>query len=756
MPLPFDPTWLGLIPTAGCLLLLLRNRAMGKQVASLRVKKVANRAAAISRATVPAAAMDALPAMITCQDSEGRLLYLSARAAAVYGVQGDAIVGLMPSEALGRKYDKDIAALDWDTLKSGNPSPPFEQTVKDRDGRVHRWLSVKVPVKNDSGQVLFLATLSHDLDSSFGAAAEQSAANPAAAGEASEAVRQMEAKAKAAMAKAQEHEQRAQAALADAERKATALIEKAQAQPSGKGVAPSAANAALSERIEFLERALAAAQQQGESATGQAREAQARATELMRQVEEHEAGLRRRAGELEAELTAAREQSQGATSQVREAQARAAKLETEVAAASRMLRERENELRRQIEAAEARAQQLLPQVNDRKAEIERAQQAALEKERRANQLLAEAEQRAHDIVARAQEQESRVVAAVAAGQSRQSEVLRRANELEQHATAIEARIAELSARAGRLVSDDGAAAQSAATRAAEERAEQVLAAARARADEMLRAATEETERAARRAQKSEEEARQRAHARVQAAEQALQEAERRQAQAERAYQLARKQTQGADAPREPAMAGEGDSNWLAGLYSVSRANRGNESEFALDLPPEIGASDYAAEEEVESGKIFEPAFRNPRVTWTEQMKNRYLRKLAFLAALLMAAVLGAALIYRESLGRFVPPQPGKSTSRPAAAPHAGEEAKRVAEIELNRQVQEQLVILGFEIGAIDGQPGPQTRAAVRMFQVEAGLAQDGAIDADLLARLRKATGDFGRGKSEPAGNAKPR
>jgi peptidoglycan hydrolase-like protein with peptidoglycan-binding domain len=130
----------------------------------------------------------------------------------------------------------------------------------------------------------------------------------------------------------------------------------------------------------------------------------------------------------------------------------------------------------------------------------------------------------------------------------------------------------------------------------------------------------------------------------------------------------------------------------------------------------------------------------------------------------MAAILGAALIYRESLVRFVPPpQPVKSTTRPAAAVVNTEEAKRLAEIELNRQVQEQLAVLGFDIGTIDGQVGPQTQAAVRMFQVEAGLAQNGVIDAKLLDHLRQATGELGRIKTAPAGEtpaspdaAKPR
>jgi peptidoglycan hydrolase-like protein with peptidoglycan-binding domain len=52
-------------------------------------------------------------------------------------------------------------------------------------------------------------------------------------------------------------------------------------------------------------------------------------------------------------------------------------------------------------------------------------------------------------------------------------------------------------------------------------------------------------------------------------------------------------------------------------------------------------------------------------------------------------------------------------------------------------VQMELTDRGYYLGKIDGISGPQTRAAAKAFQADAGLPATGVVDQDLLAELRK-------------------
>jgi TPR repeat protein len=58
-----------------------------------------------------------------------------------------------------------------------------------------------------------------------------------------------------------------------------------------------------------------------------------------------------------------------------------------------------------------------------------------------------------------------------------------------------------------------------------------------------------------------------------------------------------------------------------------------------------------------------------------------------------------------------------------------------------RYVQTALSQLDYSAGAVDGTLGPQTRAAIRDYRMDAGLATSDTIDADLIRRLRLDFGD---------------
>jgi lytic murein transglycosylase len=55
-----------------------------------------------------------------------------------------------------------------------------------------------------------------------------------------------------------------------------------------------------------------------------------------------------------------------------------------------------------------------------------------------------------------------------------------------------------------------------------------------------------------------------------------------------------------------------------------------------------------------------------------------------------------------------------------------------------REVQEQLIALGHDVGEADGIIGPRTRAAIMAFQASAGLPADGRAGAQVLSALRAA------------------
>jgi len=75
-----------------------------------------------------------------------------------------------------------------------------------------------------------------------------------------------------------------------------------------------------------------------------------------------------------------------------------------------------------------------------------------------------------------------------------------------------------------------------------------------------------------------------------------------------------------------------------------------------------------------------------------------------------------------------------TTSQPESASlRPGDEGERV------RQLQEELVALGYSTGGVDGKFGPATEQAVRDFQTSSGLVVDGVAGVATLAALSSAT-----------------
>ena len=63
-------------------------------------------------------------------------------------------------------------------------------------------------------------------------------------------------------------------------------------------------------------------------------------------------------------------------------------------------------------------------------------------------------------------------------------------------------------------------------------------------------------------------------------------------------------------------------------------------------------------------------------------------------------------------------------------------ARRAQDESLTASVQKQLIYLGFYKGEVDGQSGPQTFAAIKLYQKHNSLRQTGQISAKLLDHLK--------------------
>ena len=91
-------------------------------------------------------------------------------------------------------------------------------------------------------------------------------------------------------------------------------------------------------------------------------------------------------------------------------------------------------------------------------------------------------------------------------------------------------------------------------------------------------------------------------------------------------------------------------------------------------------------------------------------------------------IVSEAIREARQLGRSYPSvSPGVSTSTAPKKPNA----------QYTREAQQILTDLGYDPGPVDGDYGRRTADAVKAFQRDAGITQDGWIDQDLLSVLRR-------------------
>lgn len=641
-----DPYLLSLLPTLGAVFFYWRGRRVSKQLGSLRIHNVVKRAAGAGRATVPGPVVDALPVMLSCQDLEGRYLFLNARQATIFAVPPENAIGLTPAELLGKRHDPKAAEVEREIIKSGEPAAPFQQEFTDGEGRTHRWLTFKVPVKNESGRVMYMATLSQDMD---GGNLLTAATGGKGGGDADtrEALRRAEEQARDIVERAKQQEAQVARMAADIEQRqretdeALARARGAEAQArqalDNTGADSGRADSAQAERLAYAERQLTQARQDLELADARLKQneqvslravndAERRARELLEQAE-------RRQADADRALAMAR---------AREAEAL----------------NRAKELEQQAEAAISRANQMVAQAAQagRGAEADIEQRAA----RMLDQAREDAERYANDgrqksvqMLADARRQAEEAARAAGEHQQSQRELDRardRLIDLERQATeAVEranAKAADSDALMRRAIAQEEDARRRA--EALTKQAEQLVQQARQREQQIddaardMRRREEQVEAAVRDVR--EREARSSPAAAEWEAERIIARAREREAQSEQAMAYAR---QKAD-----------ELLTIARDREVASAHSWNMSAAGV-APPEPVFFDAPMAADQGEGWRDEP---RPQMAYDDEPIDTRRRKLssnlALIAALAMAGILAAALWYRDDLLGKGRSQPG--------------------------------------------------------------------------------------------------
>lgn len=123
-----------------------------------RVDETAEKNQALLRAVV-----DAVPGMINAKDLTSRYLFMNNYQARIYGTTPDLAIGKTAGELLSNGYGVKTKNFDQKVINTGKPLKPFEETYADADGNMHTWLTAKTPVKDETGQVIYIVTSAIDI-----------------------------------------------------------------------------------------------------------------------------------------------------------------------------------------------------------------------------------------------------------------------------------------------------------------------------------------------------------------------------------------------------------------------------------------------------------------------------------------------------------------------------------------------------------------------------------------------------------------
>jgi PAS domain S-box-containing protein len=109
------------------------------------------------------AMIDAIPAVVTCKDRDGRYVLMSAYQAALLGTTPAAAIGRSAAELHGERSGPDSVALDRGVIASAAPIGPIEEDHAEADGAMRSWLVRRVPLLDRAGAVSHIVTVAFDI-----------------------------------------------------------------------------------------------------------------------------------------------------------------------------------------------------------------------------------------------------------------------------------------------------------------------------------------------------------------------------------------------------------------------------------------------------------------------------------------------------------------------------------------------------------------------------------------------------------------
>ena len=109
------------------------------------------------------AVIDAVPAMISAADADGRLVFVNSCLAEAAGIRPEQAEGKTLAQLFGRRYASGGGALDRQVFATGLTLPPFEEGMVDVSGEELTLLTVKSPLRDRNQRVSNTVTASIDI-----------------------------------------------------------------------------------------------------------------------------------------------------------------------------------------------------------------------------------------------------------------------------------------------------------------------------------------------------------------------------------------------------------------------------------------------------------------------------------------------------------------------------------------------------------------------------------------------------------------